>query len=246
MNSFLKSPHVLSSALQFSLFSFFLFFFFFLIKLYFYPYLFTTLIGRKYIDRYSRASRLGCLTRLELEPYPSIIDTGWNIFNISRRGRARDIVFHLRRGRGVYKGVSVAVNTSSSRRKIAVGQNGKFTRGSWRTTRLNPAIDASVIRGDALRFVFSLSAYEADVERKTAGSNYIYVDVLLWLLLGGWKRKGNIRYTRTWYVCMAVVSRFPIAHDVRCGAHFSICSFRDSHLFSRTSYASLRISGITR
>lgn len=95
-------------------------------------------------------------------------------------------------------------------------------------------------------FVFSLSAYEADVERKTAGSNYIYVDVLLWLLLGGWRRKGNIRYTRTWYVCMAVVSRFPIAHDVRCGAHFSICSFRDSHLFSRTSYASLRISGITR
>lgn len=159
MNSFLKSPHVLSSALQFSLFSFF-FFFFFLIKLYFYPYLFTTLIGRKYIDRYSRASRLGCLTRLELEPYPSIIDTGWNIFNISRRGRVRDIVFHLRRGRGeVYKGVSVAVNTSSSRRKIAVGQNGKCTRGSWRTTRLNPAIDASVIRGDArVAFVlFSLS-----------------------------------------------------------------------------------------
>lgn len=60
------------------------------------------------------------------------------------------------------------------------------------------------------------------------------------------RRKGNIRYTRIWYVCMAVVSRFPIAHDVRCGAHFSICSFRDSHLFSRTSYASLRISGITR
>lgn len=158
----------------------------FLIKLYFYPHLFSLLIGKKDIYR----SVFPCIPpRLfnAARARAVSIDHRYRndeIFSISLVAAALETLFSTcdREGKGIYIYMQECIGSCKyvfQPKEIAVGQNGKCTRGSWRTTRLNPAIDASVIRGDARRFVLFLSLSFSAYKERTWKGERPAIDVLL-------------------------------------------------------------------
>lgn len=132
MNSFLKTPHfafLLSNLLFFLLL--------FLIKLYFYPYLFATLIGKKDIYR----SVFPCIpARLfnAARARAVSIDHRYRndeIFSISLVAAVLETLFSTcdGEGKGIYIYIQECIGSCKyvfQPEEIAVGQNGKCTRGS--------------------------------------------------------------------------------------------------------------------